>query len=181
MWHRKSLFLLSLLFDSSIGCTQWCSRFIRNCPTEWTTQFYNHWRAQQEWSLLCTHVWHKKLCVLKQDSRIRTLINVENFFYGIHDKSCNENKILVIVNVQISENGTFPFSLFRITKTRIRKFSVLSLTDRDAGGALARNKLVDHRPSQPRPKLLADMIPEFIITVIINETSCLVILRMLAS
>ena len=31
--------------------------------------------------------------------------------------------------VQISENGTFPFSFFRITKTRIRKFSILSLTD----------------------------------------------------
>ena len=60
---------------------------------------------------------------------MRTLINGENFFYGIHDKSRNENKIPVIVNVQISENGTFPFSFFRITKTRIRKFSVLSLTD----------------------------------------------------
>ena len=29
------------------------------------------------------------------------------------------------------ENGTFPFSFFRITKTRIQKFSVLSLTDPD--------------------------------------------------
>ena len=60
---------------------------------------------------------------------MRTLINGENFFYGIHEKSCNENKIPIIVNVQISENGTFPFSFFRITKTRIRKFSVLCLTD----------------------------------------------------
>ena len=45
-------------------------------------QFYNHCRAQQEWSLLCTHVWHKKLCVLKQNSRIRTLINGKNVFMG---------------------------------------------------------------------------------------------------
>ena len=59
---------------------------------------------------------------------MRTLINGENLFNGIHEKSRNENKIPVIVNVQISENGTFPFSLFRIPKTRIRKFSVLSLT-----------------------------------------------------
>jgi len=72
---------------------------------------------------------HKKLSVLKQDSRIRTLINGENIFYGIHEKLCNENKISVIVNVQISENRTFPFSLFRITKTRIWKFSILGLTD----------------------------------------------------
>ena len=33
-------------------------------------------------------------------------------------------------NTYYHENGTFPFSFFRITKTRIRKFSVLSLTDR---------------------------------------------------
>jgi len=65
-------------------------------------------------------------------SRMRTLINGKNIFNGIHEKSRNENKIPIIVNVQISENGTFPFSLFRIPKTRIRKFSVLSLTDRVA-------------------------------------------------
>ena len=44
---------------------------------------------------------------------MRTLIkNGENIFNGIHEKSRNENKIPVIVNVQISKNGTFPFSHF---------------------------------------------------------------------
>jgi len=60
---------------------------------------------------------------------MRTLINGKNIFNGIHEKSRNENKIPVIVNVHISENGTYPFSLFRIPKTRIQKFSILSLTD----------------------------------------------------
>ena len=59
----------------------------------------------------------------KKNTRMRTLINGENIFNGIHEKSRNEN---IIVNVQILENGTFPFSLFRIPKTRIQKFSILS-------------------------------------------------------
>jgi len=52
----------------------------------------------------------------------------QKYFYRNHEKSCNKNKIPVFVKVQISENGFYPFSLFGITKTRIRKFSVLSLT-----------------------------------------------------
>ena len=60
-------------------------------------------------------------------SRIRALINGLIFFYGIHEKMHNENKISVFVNVQISENGSFPFSFFRIPKTRIQKISILSL------------------------------------------------------
>ena len=71
----------------------------------------------------------QKFVCSQTNSRIRTLINGENFFYGIHDKSHNKNKIPVIVNVQIRENGTFPLSFVRITKIRIRKFSVLSLTE----------------------------------------------------
>ena len=70
--------------------------------------------------------WEWKISVPHFFSRIRTLIN--GSFYGIHEKSCNKNKTSVIVNAQISENGTFPFSIFRIPQTRIQKFPIVSLT-----------------------------------------------------
>ena len=78
-WHLKSFFGSKRLLGHMQPSPQ---EGMLHVASGWggCNQFYNHWRAQQEWSLLLTHVSHKKMCVLKQDSRIRTLIDGEKFF-----------------------------------------------------------------------------------------------------